>query len=143
MEEDSFKFDLYKKNNKYEQHNNIVKANNKFLCGYFVPLFVSYDDLYNYYHNNKILEKSILLIPNIRINDSKYHYINYDCYNAFQHSESKEKCNMKNLSDLKIIFSDIELIDKNTMFLSLGDEIKSNEEFDRFLIRTNTILFLK
>lgn len=102
-----FKFVLHS-NNSYFQHNKLVQYNKtkKYLALYCAPKFFETNKLYEYYINNTIMNNSLLGIPNTKINNNKYHYINYDCHKAYQHSNDNV--------DVKIIGSKeiIKIIDE-------------------------------
>lgn len=86
---------------KYTQHNLLVKKANKGIkCGYAVPCFVEYQDLYDYYHNKHLLKKSFIIIPKYQISDKKNHYITFDDKgNAFLHSKEQQNIEINNLED--------------------------------------------
>lgn len=100
----TFKFNLHKNSRgEYVQHNKLVKNTNKgLLCGYFVPVFNTYKELYNFYHNGLLLSNCRLIIPRSPIKDSKNHFIQYDNSCALQCSSEKKECKMLNFNEKSI-----------------------------------------
>lgn len=91
----AFKFTIYKsKRNGYSQHNSLVKKVKRGLnCGYFVPCFTTYDDLYKFFHTNKLIDNSRLLQPTISLVAKKGigHFIDFDSSTSFQHSKNGDE----------------------------------------------------
>lgn len=102
-----FNFEIYKSNkNGFKQHNLLVKKHlNGITCGYLVPCFVSYDNLYNFYHSNILINNSKFIKPTSYIYDNNRHYVSFDTNNiAFQHSKEQFKFN---ISSVELLVNEI------------------------------------
>lgn len=96
----AFHFDIHSK----EQHNHLVKKSNKMLAGYVVPAFVSYQALFDTYHNGTLLNDSYFIQPDIKIRDSNYHQIKFDRATAFLCSKDPQHLAIYSLAELQKMF---------------------------------------
>ena len=103
-----FKFELHKKNN-YYQHNKLVKYNKskKYLALYCSPRFTSNNDLYKYCCSSQIIQNSFLGKPIYKISDDKYHYVNYNDIEAYQHSDKFNELEQINLNTIDKVICEL------------------------------------
>lgn len=97
-----FRFNVYKYNNEFAQHNLLVKQN---LFGikaaYCVPLFDTNKDLYNNLRNGTVVNSSVGIVPYKYLKDGKVsHHIEYTSDRAFLFSDNGEDNECKNLIEL-------------------------------------------
>lgn len=155
LNKNSYRFPLHKSSKRgYNQHNKLVDKSKKYKSvGYLVPLFSSYDELYYYYHSGNLLTNVRLIVPQTKIYDNKYHYINYDDHKAFQHSNSKEQCDIFKISEIIEYAPTMSLeelynfvIDEEKYYNINKEETtmgKIKNEFEKELIKLNIVLILK
>lgn len=96
-----YKFNIHQKNNCF-QHNRLVTYNRgkKYIALYCTPKFVGFKELYSYCQKSNLINNSALLYPQIKINDQKYHFINYCDSAAYQHSKKLDIVQMLSLDIL-------------------------------------------
>ncbi len=126
-----FKFDLHlSKHNGYRQHNLLVKRSLRGMnCGYVVPAFIKYNDLYNNYHSSLLSLHTIFIKPTKYISDKKYHYITFDDKGkACQHSKDETVIETKDITYIS------NAIKKSKSF---SKEELTNEILDFFNENTN------
>lgn len=148
----AFKFKLHKsKQNIYKQHNQLVKLYKKGeKSGYVVPCFETYRELYDFYHNSSLLNKTYIIMSKYIINDTKNHYITFDEKKAFQHSNQSCKLEVEPLEAFINSIKDSQKeYDKESLAEELlfdYDENEINVELDaeknviKMLYRNNLIM---
>ena len=133
----AFQFVLHKDKNGYTQHNHLFKNSLNGLNSYYVvPAFVKYNELYGSYRSGILLSKTHVISPGKKINDKKYHYINFDTNsNAYLHSHEKESLQIETLSDLRIIIEECNYWSKDSLL-----QLFSNNEIRNFENENNKFL---
>ena len=126
-----FKFEIYKGNNPFHQHNKLCCYN---CCGsaiagvYCVPRFVTYKDFYSKTIHSSIIADSVFFKPTIRL-FSGHHYVTFDDKVAAQHSEDENRYEVVSFGQ---IVESLEAIDINKfqeMIKSARPSIRPNLYF--------------
>lgn len=136
----TYKFNIYKnKSGDHTQHNKLVEKIKKGLkCGYGVPLFHTYRELYDLYHSGQLLNFSYLISPTSKIIDNASHYVDYDDTMAIQHSPTKSYCEKKSIL---IELNQSKGFSKDEFIKQLTDS-NNEKDVDRCLIEMKAIVLL-
>ena len=159
----AYAFNLHgPKNKSYEQHNNLFKRMNRgIICGYVVPCFIEYKELFSYYHNTNsnnnnncnneaLLDHSLLIKPTVKITDNNYHYITFDNKIAYLHSKEKIQLEIQSLSEFIGSIKESKDYSKETFtneflegfidYNEFDENLKDNEKINKILYDNKIIL---